>query len=72
VAALKETKAGKAPVARLTADENNVPVMLRPKVASDHFLLGLPCLACGAYYASNQECCPVCKVTRTALETHTG
>ena len=60
-AGLKGAEAGKAPVTQLTAAKNNVTVLLRPGVASDHFLLGLPCRICGAYYASDEECCPLCK-----------
>jgi len=71
-AGLKEAEAGKAPVAQLTAAKNNVTVLLRPSVASDHFLLGLPCRNCGAYYASDQERCPVCNASKTTLETRTG
>jgi hypothetical protein len=71
-AGLKEAEAGKAPVAQLTAAKNNVTVSLRPGVASDHFLLGLPCRTCGAYYASDQEICPACKASKTdTLETRT-
>ena len=70
-AGLKEAEAGKAPLARFTAAKNKVPVLLRPSAASDHFLLGLPCRTCGAYYASDQERCPVCKASRTTPETRT-
>lgn len=60
-AGLKEAEAGKAPVAQLTAAKNNVTVLRRPSVASNRSLLGLPCRSCGAYYGSDDECCPFCK-----------
>ena len=60
-AGLKEVEAGKAPLAQSTPAKNNVTVLLRPSVASDRILLGLPCRSCGAYYGSDEECCPLCK-----------
>jgi hypothetical protein len=39
------------------------PARVRRRVASQRFLLGLPCRSCGAYYGSDEKRCPVCKTT---------
>lgn len=70
-AGLKEALAGKAPVAQLTAAKNNVTVLRLPRVPSHRILLGLPCRSCGAYYGSDEKCCPFCKSlpAQTAVKT---
>ena len=60
-AGLKEARAGKAPVAQLAAGKKNVTVLRRPRAGFHRILLGLPCRSCGAYYGSDEECCPLCK-----------
>ena len=62
-AGLKE--ASTAAVAQLCAARNNgVSDAAQRRTASDHFLLGLPCRACGAYYGSDREICPACGALR--------
>ena len=46
--------------ARLTL----VSAFAQHRATSAHFLLGLPCRACGAYYGSDEERCPVCKAAK--------
>ena len=41
-----------------------VSAFAQHRATSDHFLLGLPCRACGAYYGSDEERCPVCKAQK--------
>jgi hypothetical protein len=61
-AGLKE--AGEAAVAQVAAAKKSVRVSVRPRVASERFLLGLPCSTRGAYYGSDEKRCPVCKTHR--------
>lgn len=59
---LREARA--AAIARLCAARNEASASAQPRVASDHFLLGLPCRSCGAYYGSDQQSCPACQAPR--------
>jgi hypothetical protein len=58
-AGLKE--AGQAAVGQVTAAKKKVRISTRRRVASEHFLLGLPCRTCGAYHGSDEKRCPLCK-----------
>ncbi len=61
-AGLKE--AAEPAAAQVAAAKKNVRVSVRRRVASEHFLLGLPCCTCGAYYGSDEKRCPLCKTQR--------
>jgi len=60
--------AGQAAVGRVTAPKTKVRISTRRRVASEHFLLGLPCRACGAYYGSDEKRCPLCKTRQRVLD----
>ena len=58
-AALKEAE--ERPGAQLRGVNKRRRVSVRRGAESRHFLLGLPCRTCGAYYSSDEKRCPVCK-----------
>jgi hypothetical protein len=59
-AGLKETRDAAATQV-CAARHNSTSLSVQLPAETHRFLIGLPCRNCGAYYASDQECCPVCK-----------
>jgi hypothetical protein len=69
----KETglkEAGSAAAAAvMCAAKDNVTPSVQVGAEPHRYLVGLPCWTCGAYYASDESCCPACKTSKVTLVT---